>query len=877
MNITIIKRDGRKVAFDQSKIFNAISKANKDSLINIEELTNEIVSKLTKPEISVEEIQDLVEQTLVSHNFFNTAKSYILYRNERNKARDLGSTLIQTVSDMFDKEATELDSKRENANIDGNAPMGIMLQIGSELSKKYALDYSIKPEQAQAHINGDMHIHDLNFYDITLNCCQIPAGKLLKQGFLTGHGFIRSPNNINTAAALICIILQSNQNECFGGQSIPMFEYDLAPYVTKSFIKNILELMDYEVSIENPEELKQLLWAFYKAKGTILPYANRVNDVKDWLGTSLTPSLGSNKLDKILRKAHELTEKQTYQAMEAVIHNLNTMASRAGAQVPFSSINYGTGTKEEERLIIKCILEATDKGLGNGETPIFPVQVFKLLDGVNTKPEDPNYDLFELSCKVSAKRLFPNYVFLNAPFNKKYIKKGQPETELAVMGCFTKGHSIKVLNTKTYQLSKVEISDFVENYNYKDYRVWDSLEGSYVEILNVINNPETRNFYQVKYDNNLVLTVTENHYFPLVFKGRTNVKDIVPGDMLYRASMVKATEHSAAYIQEVKKLGIQAKSYCLETASDHFDVNNVVTNNCRTRVIGNNYDPENEISMGRGNIAFTTINLPRIGILSNHNLDDFFKRLDCMMDLARDNLLDRFHLLSKKHVYNFPFLMGQGVWLDSEKLKPEDTIEEVIKHGTLAIGFIGLAECLVALIGKHHGESEEAQQLGLKIITYMRDYCDRVAKETGLTFALFATPAEGLSGRFTKIDRKKFGKIEGVTDREFYTNSSHIPVYYPISAAKKIKLEASYHELCSAGAIAYVECNGDISKNIEAFKNIILYMDKCGITYGSINHPVDRCPVCGYVGIINDTCPKCGRHECEPVSIEKLKSLGCTC
>ena len=1184
MNITIIKRDGRKVAFDQSKIFNAISKANKDSLINIEELTNEVVSKLTKSEISVEEIQDLVEQTLVSHNFFNTAKSYILYRNERNKARDLGSTLIQTVSDMFDKEATEMDSKRENANIDGNAPMGIMLQIGSELSKKYALDYSIKSEQAQAHINGDMHIHDLNFYDITLNCCQIPAGKLLKQGFLTGHGFIRSPNNINTAAALICIILQSNQNECFGGQSIPMFEYDLAPYVAKSFIKNILELMDYEVSIENPEELKQLLWAFYKAKGTILPYSNRINDVKDWLGTSLTPSLGSNKLDKILRKAHELTEKQTYQAMEAVIHNLNTMASRAGAQVPFSSINYGTGTKEEERLIIRCILEATDKGLGNGETPIFPVQVFKLLDGVNTKPEDPNYDLFELSCKVSAKRLFPNYVFLNAPFNKKYIKKEHPETELAVMGCFTKGHSIKVLNTKTYQLSKVEISDFVENYNYKDYRVWDSLEGSYVEILNVINNPETRNFYQVKYDNNLVLTVTEDHYFPLVFKGRTNVKDIVPGDMLYRASMVKATEHSAAYIQEVKKLGIQAKSYCLETASDHFDVNNVVTNNCRTRVIGNNYDPENEVSVGRGNLAFTTINLPRIGILSNHNLDDFFKRLDRMMDLARDNLLDRFYLLSKKHVYNFPFLMGQGVWLGSEKLKPEDTIEEVIKHGTLAIGFIGLAECLVALIGKHHGESEEAQQLGLKIITHMRDYCDRVAKETGLTFALFATPAEGLclagdtlvqtnlgnlpikdikegtlvltfnettrekefkrvlksgmtfskasvmkisfddgssvvctpnhpfmvrvgmyrddengqfctvkgtneildwyradelkvgmriksdeiftketghlkirngktihrmvweyyngeipegyvihhkdenklnnsidnlqlltrkehkilhmkdtilshcfthesvlgeknpffgkthskeskdkisftkrlannkkklsdvdlinlfysgntceeiaaqfkakpdvikhrlfnelnvsseknhivtsieylekeqpvydltvednhnffvggnrgilvhnSGRFTKIDRKKFGKIKGVTDREFYTNSSHIPVYYPISAAKKIELEAPYHELCSAGHIAYVECEGDISKNIEAFKNIILYMDKCGITYGSINHPVDRCPVCGYVGIINDTCPKCGRHECEPVSIEKLKSLGCTC
>lgn len=884
-NFTVIKRDGRRVPFDRSKIANAINKAvgaaGLHPLIDVGDHISAMVAyKIGKKEAHVEEIQDLVEKLLMKEplsDLSRVAKTYILYRNERTKARELGSTLIQTVSDMFGKEATEMDSKRENANIDGNAPMGIMLQIGSELAKKYALDYSIKPEQAQAHINGDIHIHDLNFYDITFNCCQIPAGKLLKQGFYTGHGYIRQPNNINTAAALMCIILQSNQNEMMGGQSIPMFEYDLAPYVAKSFIKNTLELMDYEVPIENSEELKQLLWAFYKAKGTILPYAQRVNDIKDWLGTSLTPSIGSNKLDKILRKAHELTEKQTYQAMEAVIHNLNTMASRAGAQVPFSSINYGTGTKEEERLIIRCILEATDKGLGNGETPIFPVQVFKLLDGVNAKPEDPNYDLFELSCKVSAKRLFPNFVFLGAPYNKKYLKKGHPETELAVMGCFTKGHSIKVLNIKTYQLSKVEISDFVENYNYKDYRVWDSLEGSYVEILNVINNPETRNFYQVKYDNNLVLTVTEDHYFPLVFKGRTNVKDIVPGDMLYRASMVKATEHSTAHIQEVKKLGIQAKSYCLETASDHFDVNNVVTNNCRTRVIGNNYDPENEISVGRGNIAFTTINLPRIGILSNHNLDDFFKRLDHMMDLAKENLLDRFHLISKKHVYNFPFLMGQGVWLGSDKLKPTDTIEEVIKHGTLAIGFIGLAECLVALIGKHHGESEKAQQLGLKIITYMRDYCDKVAKETGLTFALFATPAEGLSGRFTRIDKKKFGIIEGVTDRDFYSNSSHVPVYYPISAAKKIELEAPYHELCSAGHIAYVECDGDISKNIEAFKSIILYMDKCGITYGSINHPVDRCPICGYVGIINDTCPKCGRHECEAVSVEKLKSLGCNC
>lgn len=729
----VIKRDGRKVPFNPQKIYEAISKAaltyNPELFTKI---TSFVTNDITKEEASVEEIQDLVEKALVEFDQYDTAKAYILYRDQRTRARDLNSTLNKTLKELISVEANDSDLKRENANIDGNAPMGIMLQFGSEISKKFTLDNLLNPIVARAHIEGDHHLHDLNFYPITWNCCQIPAGKLLQQSFSTGHGHIRKPNNIQTAAALMCILIQSNQNEMYGGQAIPTFEYDLAPYVVKSFIKHFTRLMLTEGFDQNSRDLlEKEINQEYEKKGTI--------------GSSFFTVGNSALAEKLNTGAWEFTKQDTYQAMEALIHNLNTMQSRAGAQVPFSSINYGTGTTYEQRLIIESVLKATDKGLGNGETPIFPVQVFKVMDGVNANPEDPNYDLFELACKVSAKRLFPNFSFPGASYNLPYYKKEHPETELAVMGCFTKGHWIKVINTKTFKIEKVEISKFVEEYNYKDYRVWDSLEGEYVEILNVINNPETNNFYQVKYDGNLVLTVTEDHYFPLVGKGRTNVKDIQKGDLLYKSNAIKATTYSPSTVTEVKQLKLlKAKSYCLETSSDHFDVNGLVSNNCRTRVMANNYDPEHEIPVGRGNIAFTTINLPRIGISSNHSITTFYHKLDKALDLAYTSLIDRFNLLKQKHAYNFPFLLGEGVWLGSEKLKPEDTIEEVLKQGTLSIGFIGLAECLKALIGKHHGESEEAQKLGIEIITYMRKYCDAKIKDTGLNFSLFATPAEGL-------------------------------------------------------------------------------------------------------------------------------------
>lgn len=442
----------------------------------------------------------------------------------------------------------------------------------------------------------------------------------------------------------------------------------------------------------------------------------------------MLPNVPPATIARVRRRAYEATDRDTYQAMEGLVHNLNTMHSRAGAQTPFSSLNYGTDTSPEGRMVIKNILLALEAGLGHGETCIFPIHIFKVKEGVNYNESDPNYDLFRLSCKVSAKRLFPNYVFIDSPFNLKYYKPGHPETEVATMGC-------------------------------------------------------------------------------------------------------------------------------------------------RTRVMGNVYDPTKEIAYSRGNLSFSTINLPRLGIESKGSEKDFYAGLDEILELVLEQLLDRFEIQAEKAVYNFPFLMGQGVWLDSEKLKRDDKIREVLKHGTLSIGFIGLAETLTAMYGKHHGQSEDAQKKGLEIIRYMREFCDRKSEEHKMNITLLATPAEGLSGKFVKQDRERYGEISGVTDREYYTNSFHVPVWYPITVWKKIQIEAPYHELCNAGHISYVELDGDTSKNVEAFEAVIRWMHDCQIGYGSVNHPVDRDPVCSYVGVIGDTCPRCGRHEEEAISEEKLEYL----
>lgn len=748
----IVKRDGRKVSFNEDKISNAIRKAlisaHPDDKSTsqyeedlVEKLTRRVVSDIEKQNLeepSVENTQDIIEKVLIQEGMASEAKNFILYRQNRTNVRNYNTDLTKIYRDLTSKSTADMDLKRENANIDANAPMGLMLRFGSEGSKDYVRRYVLRPEHSIAHSRGDIHIHDLDFYMLTINCCQIGLKDLFKRGFSTGHGFLREPQSIQSAAALCCIAIQSNQNDMHGGQSIPLFEYDLAPYVAISYSKHLCKVIC--ICLRNDEadvsEIKEYCKELYDKYDTCLSdevQALIKAKVLEVLKKYDTDELDVTKnVDYIMSEAIKLTERETYQAMEALIHNLNSMQSRAGAQVPFSSINYGTGTQPEHRMIMKNVLLATDAGLGGGETPIFPVQIFKVKDGINTKKGDPNYDLFELACKVSAKRLFPNFSFLDAPYNAQYYKPGHPETEVALMGC-------------------------------------------------------------------------------------------------------------------------------------------------RTRVVSNYYDKTKEIIPGRGNLSFTTINLPRLAIEAHGSISKFFESLDKMIYMVFDQLMDRFEIIAKKQVLNYPFLMGQGVWVDSDRLNPEDTIEDVIKNGTMSVGFIGLAECLVALIGKHHGESKEAYDLGYKIIKHMRDLTDKHTVDTGFNFSLFSTPAEGLSGRFVKIDKRLYGSISGVTDREYYTNSFHVPVYYEISAADKIKTEGPFHALCNAGSISYIEMDGDLTKNVEAFKNVILYMKECGVGYGSINHPVDRCPVCNYVGIIGDVCPRCGRKDGEGVSIERLRKLGVGC
>ena len=739
-----IKRDGRRAPFRIEKITDAIFAAAQASggqdYEMAQRLARQVVQLLDNENMitipTVEQIQDTVEKVLVKNGHARTAKKYILYRNERTRAREMNTRLMKIYEDLTFKSSLENDIKRENANIDGDTAMGTMLKYGSEGAKQFCEMFILDPEHARAHREGDIHIHDLDFYTLTTTCCQIDLLKLFEGGFSTGHGYLREPMDIRSYSALACIALQSNQNDQHGGQSVPNFDYSLAPGVAKTFRRsyrdNLAKALDLHAGIDLCEELARSLLDETEAATGLQPAFDGKNGFDQALQARLAEAVG-DQAEKVLRFTRKYavkgTRSATYQAMEALVHNLNTMHSRAGAQVPFTSLNYGTNTSPEGRLVTECLLLATEAGLGNGETSIFPIHIFKVKEGVNFNPGDPNYDLFRLAIRVSAKRLFPNFSFLDAPFNKQYYKEGHPETEAAYMGC-------------------------------------------------------------------------------------------------------------------------------------------------RTRVVANHYDPTREITYGRGNLSFTSVNLPRIGIRAHGDVDWFFEDLDRKIDLVIAQLLARFRLQSQKTVRNYPFLMGQGVWMDSEKLDPDDTVGEVLKHGTLTCGFIGLAECLKALIGKHHGESDEAQNLGLDIIHHMRERMDQATRQYGLNFSLIATPAEGLSGRFVRMDRERFGVIEGVTDRDYYTNSFHVPVYYPISAFEKLRREAPYHAMTNGGHISYIELDGDPTQNLEAFEQVVRFMKECGIGYGSINHPVDRDPICGYTGIIGETCPRCGRKAGEGVPLEKLHKLG---
>ncbi|HCQ5551792.1 TPA: anaerobic ribonucleoside triphosphate reductase [Clostridioides difficile] len=751
------KRDGRVIPFNEDRITRAIflaatNVAEREGIVPdyklSEQLTQEVIKflnhKYSESVPSVEDIQDSVVKVLIETGHVKTSEEYIIYRTERSRIRNSKTRLMKAIEEITFEDAEDADIKRENANINGNTAMGTMLQYGSTVSKEFCKTHILKPEHSFAHDNGDIHIHDMDFLNMgTLTCCQIDVKKLFNGGFSTGHGFLREPQDIISYGALAAIAIQSNQNDQHGGQSIPFFDYGLAEGVYKTFKKfyigNLAKALKLFKGIENNDVIKNIVYNTEKETN------QKVGLKRDELYLNLekekliqTFDIDEELVNKMqnfaFEESYKETDKKTYQSMEAFIHNLNTMHSRAGAQVPFSSVNFGTDTSEEGRMVTKNLLLSQERGLGNGETPIFPILIFKVKEGINLNPEDPNYDLFKLSCRVSAKRLFPNFSFLDAPFNAKYYKKGEPDTEATYMGCRTR----------------------------------------------------------------------------------------------------------------------------------------VLSNVCGSETVS-----------GRGNISFTTVNLPRLGIkhgiINNEkaNLDGFFEELDEKINLIIEQLLERLEVQGNKKMKNFPFLMGQGVWKGSDELGPEDTLKEVIKQGTLTIGFIGLAECLIALIGKHHGESKEAQELGLKIVSHMRDKMDEATDKYKLNFSLMGTPAEGLSGRFTKIDKKVYGEIKGITDKEYYTNSFHVPVYYNISAYDKIEIEAPYHELTNAGHITYVELDGDPSDNLEAFETVIKAMKDLGIGYGSINHPVDRDPICGFSGVItSNICPVCGRNEDESdIKFERIRRI----
>lgn len=584
--------------------------------------------------------------------------------------------LLNTLREIV--ESSNQDLIQENANVDGQSPMGQMSKFGSETAKHYGKTVMLSTDVLEAIDANFIHPHDLDFMPTgTTTCCQIPLGAILKDGFNTGHGFMREPNDIGSAMALASIIFQSNQNMQHGGQSYPMFDYDLAPYVHKTYLKKLKRLRSYPTSWTEAE-LEEQAW--------------------------------------------KETDRDVYQACEAFIHNCNSMHSRGGGQVPFVSINYGTDTSDNGRLLMENLLLATKAGLGNGETPIFPIQIFKIKKGINFDKHEPNYDLYELALETTAKRLFPNFSFIDASVNIQHYD-GTPESEVSYMGC-------------------------------------------------------------------------------------------------------------------------------------------------RTRVMANRHGDETSIQ--RGNLSFTSINLVKIA-LTSQTVGQYFAKLAHYVDLVIKQLLERYAFQIQKQAQQFSFLYGQNVWKGSDTLAPTDTLEEVLKQGTLSIGFIGLAEALVALTGEHHGESEEAYQLGYEIVSFMRDRIDQAAELHDLNLSLIATPAEGLSGKFTKRDQETFGKISGVTERNFYTNSFHVPVYYQTQAINKIKREGAFHKLCNGGHISYIECDGDVSKNTKALDVLVKSMAANDFGYGSINHPVDRCMDCGYTGIIDHTCPKCTNADDD--KIERIRRI----
>lgn len=732
---------GTKNSTDDIKLAQWMFNANR-------EFVNGLIAGLIDGDGTVQNDGYRVTISSVSKNFLQDIQKLLLLRGITSAIKSDSSATAGTVATFTRDDGSVVQSVRKSdcyrLEFTGNLYTKLAWINSNKLSEttlnssdKFPYKQLTITEINEVEYSG--YVYDLETEDSHFtadgfnvhNCCQIPLDRLFKGGFNTGHGFLREPGSIRAAGALAAIAIQSNQNDQHGGQSIPLFDYYLAPYVALTYVKNLanIAMIKFDLNDDDYRNLKNKLVA-YQRKHKLVMNDRCLGELRaiisDYLD-SLNVDYTDKQIDKLFERADKATYDDTYQAMEAFVHNLNSMHSRAGSQVPFSSVNFGTDTSTEGRYVSKTLLETTDRGLGNGEIAIFPISIFKLKEGVNFNPGDPNYGLFKLSCKVSSHRLYPNFCNLDAPFNAE-IYNGTPETEMATMGC-------------------------------------------------------------------------------------------------------------------------------------------------RTRVGTNKYNPANTVVPGRGNLSFTSINLPRIAILADHDINKFYEILDKRLELVHRQLLERFDVQCLKKPINYPFLMGQGIWIDSDRLRPKDDIREVLRNGTFGVGFIGLAETLTALIGKHHGESEEAQKLGLEIVNHMKEYCDAWSEHEHMNYAVIGTPAESLSGRFVRMDKVLFGEIPGVTDKDYYTNSSHVPVSFKISATDKVDIEAPYHALELGGHICYIEMDGDPTKNLKAFMNIVRYMHDKGVGYCAINHPVDRDPVCGYTGIIGDVCPRCGRRENEPMTMEMYERI----
>jgi len=733
----IRKRDGRIVPFHQDKIAGAISKAFTATCKPGHEeaarrLADEVVSILEVegdgcPD--VEHIQDLVERVLMDNGHTQTARAYILYRSERSRAREMNVRLMSLYEQITCFDGPDSGIRRETVCADGDTAMGSVLRLGSEGAKQFYDLYVLNPDHARAHREGDVHIHDLDYLILTTSCCQMEIRKLFRGGFSTGHGTLREPNDISSCAALACIAIQSIQSDQHGGQSIADFDYGMADGVRKTFVtayrQNLSRALMLLAGQEDPECRLQEIMESIRVKTGLCPGLENCQPYLDTELPLLSPRFGEEaEVRKAQQFAHYRAAKETdraaYQAMEALIHNLSTMRARPGGQPPFSAVNYGMDTSPEGRMVIRNMLLATEAGLGGGETALFPIQIFRVKEGVNYNAGDPNYDLFQLAVRCTAKRPFPNFSFLDAPFHLGHYKPGRPETEAAYAGC-------------------------------------------------------------------------------------------------------------------------------------------------RTRVLENAHDPDRQISGGRGNLFSATINLPRLAIRARGEAAAFFGALEDKLDLCIAQLLERLEIQSERKARNYPFLMGQGVWMDSDRLGADDEVREALRHGTLSVGFVGLAETLEALVGEHHGQSARAQALGLEIVGRMRTRLDGESRKRSLNFTLLAAPAHDLSGRFARLDRALYGVIGQVTDRDCYTNSFHIPACFPISAHEKIRIEAPYHALTNGGHITYVEVECPSAALPDAIEGILREMKQAGVGCGAVSVPADRDPVCGFCGTIDGRCPGCGRTEADGV------------